>query len=169
MLIRHLNSVLQSTHTIARGDLLVTVTEQGTLESSNNTEIKCKVRGDNTIIWVVESGTEVKPGDELVRLDTLLIEEEISERTKYVHLAKSAAERSRADVATAELAISEYLEGRYVSELATTGKELGRCRVRPAHRKEHAAMPKMMAESGYVSELEVEEKRVRTSPRPIWM
>ena len=33
------------THTIARGELLVTVSEQGTLESSNNTEVKCKVRG----------------------------------------------------------------------------------------------------------------------------
>jgi len=32
------------THTIARGDLVVSVTEQGTLESSNNTELKCKVR-----------------------------------------------------------------------------------------------------------------------------
>jgi HlyD family secretion protein len=104
------------THTIGRGDLLVTVTEQGTLESSNNTEIKCKVRGDNTIIWVIESGTEVKPGDELVKLDTLMIEEEISEHTKYVHLAKSAVARSAADVATAELAISEYLEGRYISD-----------------------------------------------------
>ena len=50
------------THTITRGDLLVTVTEQGTLESSNNLEIKCKVRGDNTIIWVIESGTEVQAG-----------------------------------------------------------------------------------------------------------
>ena len=51
------------THTITRGDLLVTVTEQGTLESSNNTEIKCKVRGFNTVIWVIDGGTEVQPGD----------------------------------------------------------------------------------------------------------
>ena len=42
------------THVITRGDLLVSVTEQGTLESSNNTEIKCKVRGWNTVIWVIE-------------------------------------------------------------------------------------------------------------------
>ena len=62
-------------HTVQKGDVLVSVTEQGTLESSNNTEIKCKVRGDNTIISVVESGTTVKPGDDLVRLETLLIEE----------------------------------------------------------------------------------------------
>ena len=71
-----------STHVITRGDLLVSVTEQGTLESSNNTEIKCRVRGDNVIISVIESGTIVESGDELLRLETLLIEEEINERTK---------------------------------------------------------------------------------------
>ena len=58
------------THTITRGDLLVTVTEQGVLESAENTEIKCQVRGQNTVLWVIESGTIVQPGDELVRLDT---------------------------------------------------------------------------------------------------
>ncbi len=42
------------THKVTRGELLVTVTEQGTLESSNNLEIKCKVRGGNTIIWVID-------------------------------------------------------------------------------------------------------------------
>ncbi|MFP6650052.1 MAG: hypothetical protein VB817_11350, partial [Pirellulaceae bacterium] len=66
------------THTIQRGDLLVSVTEQGTLESFENTEIKCKVRGSNTVTWVIESGTVVKPGDELVRLDTKRIEESVS-------------------------------------------------------------------------------------------
>ena len=45
------------THTITRGDLIVTVTEQGTLESSDNTEIKNKVRGQSTVIWVIEGGT----------------------------------------------------------------------------------------------------------------
>jgi hypothetical protein len=63
------------THTITRGDLIVTVTEQGTLESSVNTEIKCKVRGAQIpIIWVIESGTEVEQGDELIRLETLEFE-----------------------------------------------------------------------------------------------
>ena len=61
------------THPIQRGELLVTITEQGMLESSENTEIICKVRGENTVNWVIESGTEVKAGDELIRLDTLYI------------------------------------------------------------------------------------------------
>ena len=48
-------------HEVSRGELLVTVTEQGTLESSNNTEIKCRVRGDSVITSVIESGTIPKP------------------------------------------------------------------------------------------------------------
>ena len=43
------------THTITRGDLIVTVTEQGTMESAENMEIKCKVRTPAVpIIWVIE-------------------------------------------------------------------------------------------------------------------
>ncbi len=144
------------THTIRRGNLVVTVTEQGTLESSDNTEIKCKVRGNSTVIWVIEGGTEVKPGDELVRLDTLEIEDAIAERTKIAHLTRSGAERSRANVARAQLAIPEYLEGRYRSELMSLEKDLAiaESNLRTAQNMlDHA---EMLAERGYVSELQVE-------------
>lgn len=147
-----------STHTIQRGTLLVTVTEQGTLESSNNTEIKCRVRGDNTIISVIESGTHVEAGKELLRLETLGIEEEISERTKFYHLANSAVARSRADVEKAKIAIKEYLQGRYVSSLATMQKNLAVAEAKLLSAKDRLSHAKMMAKSEYASELEVEEK-----------
>ena len=147
------------TQEITRGDLLITVTEQGTLESSNNTEIKCQVRGEsNTITWVIESGSQVKPGDELVRLDTLLLEEEICEREKFAHLSRSTAERSRADVARAKLAVSEYLEGQFVSQLATLQKDraIAESRLRTTqYMLDHA---KMMVESDYANELDVEQQ-----------
>ena len=50
------------THTVTRGDLLVSVIEQGMLESSNNAEIKCKVRGSNTVIWVLPHLAQTTPG-----------------------------------------------------------------------------------------------------------
>jgi HlyD family secretion protein len=146
------------THTITRGELIVTVTEQGTLESADNTEIKCKVRGENTIIWVIESGTVVKPGDELVRLDTLAIEDAIAERTKYAHLTRSGAERAKADVARAELAIPEYLEGRYRSQLMTLEKDLTIAKSNLLTVRNMLSHAEMMAKRGYVSGLEVEEK-----------
>ena len=83
----------QLTHTITRGDLLVTVTEQGTLESANNTEIKCRVRGFSTVTWVVPGGTEVETGDELVRLDTKAIEEHVSLTTTNTHIATATRTR----------------------------------------------------------------------------
>ena len=147
------------THKIARGELLVSVTEQGTLESANNTEIKCKVRGDNTLISVIESGTEVEAGDELVRLETLLIEEEISERTKFAHLARSAVARAEANVARAEIAISQYLKGRFVTELSKLQKELAVAESNFVSAKNMLSHTKMMAESEYTSELNVEEKQ----------
>jgi multidrug efflux pump subunit AcrA (membrane-fusion protein) len=145
-------------HTITRGDLIVTVTEQGTLESADNTKIKCRVRGQNTIIWVIESGSVVKPGDELVRLDTLAIEDAIAERTKYAHLTRSGAERAKADVTRAELAIPEYLEGRYISQLKTLEKDLAIAESNLRTAQNMLGHAEMMAERGYVSELEVEEK-----------
>ena len=105
------------THTVTCSDLLVTVTEQGVLESAENTEIKCQVRGQNTVLWVIESGTFVEPGDELVRLNTFLLEEQIDERTKYALWSRSGAERSAAVVASAELTVAEYEQGTYVAEL----------------------------------------------------
>ncbi len=147
-------------HTVTRGDLLVSVTEQGTLESSDNIEIKCKVRGANIpILWVIESGTEVKPGDELVRLETLEFEDRVNEVWKWVHTTRSLAERSKADLANAETAISEYLEGRYKSQLMTLEKDLAVAEASLGTAQNMLNHAEMMAERGYVSAVEIDEKK----------
>lgn len=150
-------------HQVTRGELLVSVTEQGTLESSNNTEIKCRVRGDSIITFVVESGISVQPNDVLVTLETLAIEEEISERTKFYHLAESQVARSGADVAKARLGISEYEEGRFVSELASIQKDLAIAKSRLLNAKNRLSHSQMMSRSEYANELEVEEKEFAVS------
>jgi len=144
------------THTITRGDLVVSVTEQGTLESSNNTEIKCKVRGWSLVTWVIEGGTEVEAGDELVRLDTKRIEDAVSLHTTDAYTAEATLAQSEADVARAEVAIDAYLEGTYRSQ----SKSLQR-RLAIAERNLRTAR-KMLDQSeklfnlGYVTELEVQ-------------
>ena len=155
-----IDSLLDSapTHTISRGELIVSVTEQGTLESANNTEVKCRVRGSNTITFVIDSGTDVKAGDELIRLETLAIEEEISERTKFYHLAESQVARSAADVERAKLAISEYEQGRFISELSSLQKDLAVAESRLLNSRNRLKHSQMMSRSEYASELEVEER-----------
>jgi len=150
-------------HTVTRGELLVSITELGTLESSNNTEVKCRVRGDNTITFVIESGTEVAAGDVLVELETLAIEEEISERTKFYHLAEAQVARSGADVERAKLAIAEYSEGRFISELAALEKNLAVADSRLLNAKNRLKHSEMLSRSEYASELELEEREFALS------
>ena len=144
------------THQISRGNLIVTVEEQGILESAENIEIKSKVRGRNAVLWIIESGTFVKEGDELVRLDSFFIQEQIDERTKYSNWSQSAADGSAANVARSEIAISEYEQGRYHSEVMALEKDVvvAEATVRNAIDKlQHVTV---MAKSGYTNELEIE-------------
>ncbi|MBP88876.1 MAG: hypothetical protein CMJ64_19545 [Planctomycetaceae bacterium] len=144
------------THTIKRDNLLVTVTEQGTLESSDNTEIKCKVRGSSTVLWVIEAGTEVKPADELVRLDPSSIEDTINERKIVYQRALATHTRSEADVTVAAIAIDEYLQGTYRSQLKTLQKDFAIAESNLRTSKNMFEHSKLMFKRGYVSELEVE-------------
>ena len=144
--------------TIARRDLDVTVTEEGTLESSNNTEVRCKVKGaSSTVVWIIENGTEVKPGDVLVRLDTSTIEDNINTTEDRLSDCLATYAQSESDVAVAEINITEYLEGTY--RLGAEDQRKGR-----AHRQsqsglgaEHSRLlAKEMFRKGYISKLEVE-------------
>lgn len=153
-------SKLAMTHTVQRGDLVVTVLEQGRLESSENTEIKCKVRGQNTITWVIEGGMHVEEGEELVRLDTLAIEEAISERTKFALWSRSGAERSKADVTRGELAINEYLEGRYRSELMSLEKDLAIAKSNLRSAQDWYRYTRLKANRKFTGPFEVEERRL---------
>lgn len=147
------------THTIARGDLRVTIVEQGLLESSDNVEIKSKVRGRNTVLWVIPSGSMVQPGDELVRLDKSFIQEQIDERTKYAHWSQSAADGSAARLTSAKLAVEMYPKGQYLSELRTLEKNLAVAQTQLTSAQDMLDYVRLMSKSGYRNEIEIEEKQ----------
>ncbi|MDA7864543.1 efflux RND transporter periplasmic adaptor subunit [bacterium] len=112
------------TYKVSRGDLNVTVTENGMLESSNNEEIKCMVKGGSTVLWVIETGTIVETGEELVRMDTSLIEDNITQQqiTYERAIANDIIAQSEVDVAKTN--IEEYLNGTYLEERSTIEKSI---------------------------------------------
>ncbi len=112
------------THTIQRGRLSVTVTENGMLESSNNEEIKCMVKGGSTVLWVIETGTFVKPEDELVRLDTSLIEDNITQQKINYERAVANQIIAKSEVDVAQTTVDEYLNGTYIEERNTIEKQI---------------------------------------------
>ena len=112
------------THATTMGSLSVTVTENGAVESSNNKDIKCLVQGGSTVLWVIETGTLVKPGDELVRLDQSKIEDKILQQRIVYETALANKITAESDVAVAEISITEYLEGSYRESRSLVEKEI---------------------------------------------
>ncbi|MBP61123.1 MAG: hypothetical protein CMJ62_06305 [Planctomycetaceae bacterium] len=85
-------------HTVSRGDLDITVVEQGSLESQKNLRILCEVddvRRDGTqgtpLIWLVENGAHVKEGDLIAELNSAPIQEMFDSQ---IQEAEQARERS---------------------------------------------------------------------------
>ena len=103
-------------HTITRGDLLVTVVEQGTLESSNNVEVRSKVWGWKTVNWVIESGTVVEEGELLVELDSSEMEKKVDDAKINYHNARADMITAESNVAVMEKSIDEYVKGTFVEE-----------------------------------------------------
>ena len=112
------------THTITRGDLQVTVTEKGTLESSNNVEVRSKVWGWKTVNWVIESGVEVEKGDLLVELDSSEMEKKVDDIKINYHNSRADMITAESNVTVAEKSIDEYLLGTFVEEQGSINQEI---------------------------------------------
>ena len=146
------------THRVTKGSLSVTVTEQGTLESSSNIEIKSKVKGGSTVLYVIETGTLVKEGDLLVELDTSTIEDNVTQKKISYETALANKIISESNVAVAEKSITEYLEGTFKEEKATIEKEIfdAEQAVRTAQLKRDSAQ--RLAAKGMVGNLQLESE-----------
>jgi RND family efflux transporter MFP subunit len=147
------------THTVRRGELLVTVTEDGNLESASNLDIKCQVAGGTSILWIIPDGSEVKAGDKLVELDSAALEESINQQRILYEKARSTRIQAEKTFEVAKLAVREYLEGTFKKELQDAEKliTISMENLRSAQNSmEHA---ERMFRKGYVSNLELEGQR----------
>ncbi len=105
------------THEVQRRDLLITITEDGYLESASNLDIKCEVAGGSTILEIVEDGKLVEKGELLARLDSSQLEEQISQQNITFEKANATYIQAEKDHKVAEIALQEYLEGTYRLQL----------------------------------------------------
>lgn len=141
-----------------KGNLTVKIEENTTLQSANNEKIRSQVSGKNAITWLVENGAFVKKGDLLAKIDSLKIEDQIHEQSKWAFSAQASAQELKAQVAAAELRIHEYLEGQYPAQLKTMEKDLAVLESSLTTSRNLLRHTRSMLERGYVSKLDLEER-----------
>ena len=82
---------------VKRADLLIKVTESGSLQSQTTTELRCEVenigreREGTQILTIVPNGDNVKKGDLLVELDSAMIQDRLDEQALTTERARSTA------------------------------------------------------------------------------
>ncbi|MEA3368169.1 MAG: hypothetical protein U9R68_08655, partial [Planctomycetota bacterium] len=77
-----------------REPLVVSITESGEVDAKQSTVVRCEVEGNSTVVWVIEEGTLVKEGDELVRLDSADLEESLRTQEMSQKTAEAAFEKA---------------------------------------------------------------------------
>lgn len=132
-------------HTVKRENLQLVVTERGTLEAAQNRDVTCQVKASKgstiatTIRWVIDDGTHVEQGDELVRLDDSGLQEQLktqmivrdkaknewrqAEATQKITVSQSESDLATAKVALelAELDLKKFHEGDFAQQTADVG------------------------------------------------
>jgi HlyD family secretion protein len=78
-------AVQLTTHTVTRGDLVISVAESGNIKAIDSTDLKSEVEGRTSIISIVDEGTiiteeDVKNGKILVELDSSSIRQTLAQQ-----------------------------------------------------------------------------------------
>lgn len=142
-----------------RGDLFITVVEDGNMESASNVDVKCQVAGGSSILWIVADGEYVQTGDKIVELDASSLEDQISSQKNVFNAAKATLIQAQQDYEVALISVREYEEGTYKKDLQDHDKEItiAQENLRSAESAlEHA---QMMFRKGYVSSNELDAQK----------
>lgn len=135
------------------------VLEQGEIESSSNVEYVCNVKsrnqGGTAILWVIDEGAPVKPGDLLVELDSSGLEQELKQQKIIVNSAQAALISAESVLEQANVAKSEYLEGTFAQEEKTIESEILVAEEQLSRAKETAKYSEQLAARGFQTPLQL--------------
>jgi RND family efflux transporter MFP subunit len=141
-----------------RANLIVTVTEDGNVESARNLELKCEVPGPITILNIIQDGTHVEKGAELVRLDSSLIEDQVNAQKIVVATAEAKKITEERTWAAAKIAVEEYREGTFKQLMEQSDADITVARQNLSSAENTLHYTERMHRKGYATPLELESK-----------
>ena len=147
------------THVAQRSELLVTLTEDGNVESADNLDIKCEVAGGSTILWIIDDGQNVQQGDLLVRLESSQLEEQISLQKILYEKARASRIQADRDFESAKISVQEYLEGTFRQSLQDFESKITIAMANLRSAENSLEHTERMFRKGYVSPLQLEAQQ----------
>ncbi len=147
------------THTVERDDLVIEVTEDGSLVSDENVDIVCRVAGGSTIIWLVDDGASVTTGDKLVEFDSSKLSEDVTAQRIAYEKARAADITAAKDYAAAKIAVEEYTEGTFKKDLRKAESDVTFATERLQATRNSLDHGQRMFRKGYISVQQLEAQK----------
>lgn len=142
------------------GEFVHELTEQGTIESANNAEVRCQVKSNNfngtTILDILPEGTMVVEGQEVAHLDASALETDRLKQESVVDTSQAELIKARTAVETAKLALNEYRNGTFPQLLAAAKGEVAVAEENLGRAKEYAQYSKRLWQKGYTTRRQLE-------------
>jgi multidrug resistance efflux pump len=142
------------TYVVTRNPLQVIASAEGNVESASNLEVKCRVAGGSTILWIVEDGKVVEEGEEIVKLDTSVIDDKLNSQRIVYEKALATEIQAQEDLEATKISVREYEEGTFVElhKQAEAGIQIALENLRSAENQMQYSQ--RMVRKGFVSALQ---------------
>jgi len=148
------------TFEVFQGEFISSVNEVGDIESSNNVEVRCKVKSGGragvAILDLVPEGTLVKEGEFLCQLDDSLLREEYIERKIRVAGDKAKVIQAKSMLDAAQRKLKEYEEGTYNQEMAQLAADINVAKEREKRSMETSRHSAQLNRKGYATRTQFE-------------
>jgi len=142
------------TYSVSRNPLVLTVNSEGNVESASNLEVKCRVAGGSTILWIVEDGKIVEEGEEIIRLDTATIDDKLNSQIIVYEKAVATEIQAQEDLEATKISVREYEEGTFIElqKMAEAGIQIALENMRSS--ESQLEYSNRMVRKGFVSSLQ---------------
>ena len=166
---------------VRRGPLLVTVSQRGHLGAKNSAKVVSEMEGRNPIIWLIEEGTTVKPGDLVAELDSAALEDRIVEQDisldganasmtkaeQELEIQKSQNfsdfEMAKQKLELAERERKKYVKGDWVASTKKFEEEILKAQADATQAEDNSEWTKKLFEAGFETETKKTEDEIRAT------
>ena len=146
--------------TVERGQFVHDITERGNVESASNVEIKCDVQSQGSqgtmILWVIEEGKQVEPGDVLVTLESSKLEDQEVKQQITCNSSEAAVIQATSNYETAIIAKEEYTEGIFKERKLDLENKIFSSKEALRQAEQDLEYSRRLLAKGYVTKLAVE-------------
>ncbi len=159
---------------VQNGPLTIAVTSSGSLQSRDKVVISSELEGNNTVIWVIDEGTNVQRGDLLLEFDASALidkrnEQEIvvanAESSKTIAQEKLGITKGDCEAATlerevdltlAKMSLQKYQEGDFPQQLRQNEADIALAEEEVKRASERLDWSQRLAKEGFLTRTELQ-------------